>query len=57
MIDDVWFEFLWAIDDFRFDLEDKVFFLKDLNQRFCDDHLCVFQNSYVSFSQSVSQAS
>jgi hypothetical protein len=57
MIDDVWFKFLWVIDDFRFDSENRVFFLKNLNQKFCDDHLWIFQNSYVSFSQSVSQTS
>jgi hypothetical protein len=55
MIDDVWLKFFSIIDHFRFDSENKVFFLKNLNQRFCDDHFWIFQNLYVSFSQSVSQ--
>jgi hypothetical protein len=50
MIDDVWFEFLIIIDDFCFDSESEMFFLKNSNQRFCDDYLDVFQNSYISLS-------
>jgi hypothetical protein len=42
MIDDVWFKFFSITDDFRFCSENRMFFLKNLNQRFREDYLLIF---------------